>query len=71
MKSRLVHTEDLSPEDREAMYSLLSTHFEGVKQDVFETDLSQKNWVILLKDEKTDRLHGFSTLLLYNTKFDG
>lgn len=71
MKSRLVHTEDLSPEDKEAMYSLLSNHFEGVKRDVFETDLSQKNWVILLKDEKTDRLQGFSTLLMYNTEFEG
>jgi hypothetical protein len=71
MKSRLVHTEDLSTEDKQAMYSLLSTYFEGVKQDVFEADLSQKNWVILLKDEKTDRLQGFSTLLMYNTEFQG
>lgn len=71
MKSRLVHTSDLSPSDKEAMYSLLSTHFLGVNRDIFDTDLSEKNWVILLFDETTERLQGFSTLLMYNTEFEG
>lgn len=69
MKSRLVRTEQLSPAEREAMYSLLSTHFEGVKQEVFDVDLTQKNWVILLEDGKI--LKGFSTILIYKTQFAG
>lgn len=71
MKSRLVRIEDLSKEDVEDMYSLLSTHFEDVKRDVFNADLANKNWVILLKDANIDQLKGFSTLLMYNTVFEG
>lgn len=70
MKARLVSTQELSDRDRNAMYSLLSTHFEGVKSEVFAADLQEKNWVILLEDE-TDTLKGFSTLLMYNTCFEG
>lgn len=53
------------------MYSLLSTHFEGVKREVFEADLNEKNWVILLEDEDSNTLKGFSTLLMYETEFEG
>lgn len=53
------------------MYSLLCTHFEGVKRDVFAADLNQKNWVILLYEDNTDKLLGFSTLLMYQTEFAG
>lgn len=71
MKSRLVRSEQLSPTEREAMYSLLSTHFEGVTQEVFDSDLTQKNWTILLEDEAGKVLKGFSTILIYKTQFAG
>lgn len=71
MKARLVRTEKLPLSDRDAMYSLLSTHFEGVKREVFEADLNEKNWVILLEDEDSNTLKGFSTLLMYETEFEG
>ena len=53
------------------MYSLLSTYFQGVKLDVFNADLNSKNWVILLKNKKTEKLQGFSTLLIYDSNFNG
>jgi hypothetical protein len=34
------------------MYALLSRHFEGVRQAVFEADLAEKNWVLLIKTPK-------------------
>ena len=68
MKSQLVRTRELLPPDIEAMYSLLCTHFEGVKQEVFDADLAKKNWVILLKDEATDTLKGFSTIVMHETE---
>ena len=71
MNSQLIRTEELSPLDVEAMYLLLDKHFQGVKRDIFNTDLNQKNWVILLRESKTNQLKGFSTLLFYNTEFDG
>jgi hypothetical protein len=67
--ARLLSTETLPERDRLAMYSLLSTHFEGVTPATFEADLHQKNWVILM--EKNGILKGFSTLLFYQTEFGG
>lgn len=71
MKTQLIPTTTLLPTQKEEMFSLLNTHFEGVKRDVFESDLNQKNWVILIADEASNQLKGFSTLLMYNTEYKG
>jgi hypothetical protein len=71
MKSQLIPIKDLSIDEKSAMYSLLSTYFQGVKLDVFNADLNSKNWVILLEDKQTGKLQGFSTLLMYDTNFNG
>ncbi|AFY58326.1 hypothetical protein Riv7116_5965 [Rivularia sp. PCC 7116] len=70
MNSELIRTEELSDLDLEAMFMLLSKHFKGVKRDIFNNDLDSKNWVILIKDEQTNQLKGFSTLLMYDTYFE-
>ncbi|OLP19404.1 hypothetical protein BST81_06580 [Leptolyngbya sp. 'hensonii'] len=69
MKAQLIPVQALSAADRQAMYNLLQTHFDGVRWDVFEADLGCKNWAILLWDH--DTLQGFSTLLIYETEFQG
>lgn len=71
MKSDLVAIAALSAGDRDAMYTLLNTHFSGVNRSVFEADLDAKNWVILLRDDHSKTLKGFSTLLMYDTEFAG
>lgn len=71
MKSQLISKKELSFQQKDEIYCLLSTCFNGVKRDVFEDDLSEKNWIILLKDNKYEKLLGFSTLLIYNTEFQG
>ncbi|MGB3533215.1 MAG: hypothetical protein WBA13_06825 [Microcoleaceae cyanobacterium] len=71
MKSQLISKKELSCQQKNEMYFLLSTFFQGVKRDVFEKDLSEKNWIILLKDKTSQKLLGFSTLLIYNTEFKG
>ncbi|RUS99375.1 hypothetical protein DSM106972_078170 [Dulcicalothrix desertica PCC 7102] len=70
MFSQVLEIEYLSHQQKDAMYLLLGNHFDGVRRDVFESDLSKKNWVILLEDEKTQQLKGFSTLLIYTTQFN-
>jgi hypothetical protein len=62
VKSLLVGVENLEPSDRMAMYLLLTDHFKGVTWDNFQLDLERKNWVLLLKEESTNILKGFSTL---------
>jgi hypothetical protein len=77
MKGRLVSVQNLQPSDRTAMYELLRKYFDGVKRDVFERDLDQKNWVVLLAaDQPTPdivepELKGFSTFLVYEVEFAG
>lgn len=65
MRGRLVRREALTGAEREAMFRLLASSFEGVTRERFDADLSEKPWVLLLEDEQG--LKGFSTLLLYET----
>jgi hypothetical protein len=64
---RLVPRASLQRADRDAMRLLLSDHFDGVTHETFESDLDQKNWVVLFEDG--DRLRGFTTLLTYETTY--
>lgn len=52
------------------MRELLTAHFEGVSEETFRRDLSEKNWAVLLEDED-GALRGFSTLLYYETSVAG
>ncbi len=71
MKSQLIPVKKLPMSDQEAMYRLLENHFEGVTWNGFQSDLECKNWALLLKDETSNALKGFSTLLLCQTAFSG
>lgn len=54
-------------QEKEEMFCLFQSHFEGVSREQFEQDLSIKNWVILLKENQV--LKGFTTMLFYDAKF--
>lgn len=69
MKSQLISNQEISSQQKHEMYQFLSTYFEGVTRDVFDEDLANKNWVILLRDQNSHQLQGFSTLLIYNTEY--
>jgi len=60
---------ELSAGQQNEMFELLSKHFAGVTSAQFEADLAEKNWVIHLK--RNSRLVGFSTILAYQTFFEG
>jgi len=64
LAARHVERSSLTSTQRSAMYELLCDHFEGVTRAVFETDLAEKDWVVLLEDA-TARLRGFSTFCMY------
>lgn len=63
MNGILLRVEELGPERRAAMRALLQRHFDGVSDEVFDADLSEKNWALLFEEEGV--LVGFSTILLY------
>ena len=62
--------ESLSSRERTEMYSLMAQYFSNVSRSVFERDLSEKEWCILLADA-SGRVRGFSTMMLIHTVVDG
>jgi len=71
LTSAAIPRADLTQADVQAMFRVFSENFDGALPDIFERDLSSKNWVILLRDSESGELEGFSTLALYETSFDG
>lgn len=54
--------EEITVADRDQMFALLEGFFTGVERAVFERDLAEKDWVVLLRDPR-GRIDGFSTLM--------
>jgi hypothetical protein len=52
----------LADDERERMHTLLAYYFSGTTRAHFERDLDEKEWAILLFNEK-EQLRGFSTLM--------
>lgn len=69
--SKLCAVEKLSQQQCEAMYHLLTRHFENVIREVFLQDLYCKNWVLLIEERESDALKAFSTLQFQLFTFAG
>jgi len=54
--------DELSRRDRDGMFALYGRYFTHVSQTVFERDLDEKQWVVLLRDGD-GAIDGFSTLM--------
>jgi hypothetical protein len=61
---------ELTPCDRNRMYELLAIYFEGTTRDRFESDLEEKEAVVLLRDIR-GRIEGFSTYMRIEVPVDG
>jgi len=62
---------ELKPTDRARMYELLAAYFQGTSRAQFESDLAEKELVVLLRDNHGGQIQGFSTLMSINTTIDG
>ena len=49
--------------ERDAMFQLLTAYFDNVTHTHFVEDLDEKDWVVLLRDNKSGEIKGFSTLM--------
>jgi hypothetical protein len=68
---QLVRTADITPGQREEMFALMESYYEGVERTTFDADLDEKDWVIQIIDGETNRLKGFSTQLLLQVQVAG
>jgi hypothetical protein len=62
--------ESLSLEKRGEMLSLMARYFSNVSRSVFERDLSEKEWCVVLTDG-SGRIKGFSTMMLMRATVEG
>lgn len=69
MKGDLLRRSDLSDSTKAQMYRLFCSQFENVPLEQFVSDLDQKNWVLLLRDDEGD-LAAFSSMHVYETTLD-
>jgi hypothetical protein len=71
LTARLVDVAKLTPPQREDMFALMVEHYANVHRHVFEADLAEKRWVILVRDPSTDLLRGFSSQTLLDAQVGG
>jgi len=53
----------LSARERERMFQIIGDNFTGTTRQRFESDLEEKEWVILLRERQSGTIQGFSTLM--------
>jgi hypothetical protein len=61
---QLVRVADITASQRDEMFALMQAYYEHIDRATFDADLAEKDWVIQVLDEDTNRLKGFSTQLL-------
>jgi hypothetical protein len=71
LTGQLVRVTDITSRQRDKMFALMEGYYEQVTRSAFETDLDEKQWVILLIEEETGRVLGFSTQLILQLRVDG
>lgn len=68
---------ELCGRERAEMLALMGRYFESVTREAFEHDLSEKEWAILLREERgagssaEDAIRGFSTLMRLESEVEG
>lgn len=68
---RLISVDDLTPDQRDAMFTLMDRHYRNMVRDRFEADLAEKQWAILVSDPASGALRGFSTQMLLSAEVGG
>jgi hypothetical protein len=71
LQGRLVPAAAVSPPERDALFALMDRHYANVQRAVFEADLAEKRWVILVHNPATRAVCGFSTQTLLECEAPG
>jgi hypothetical protein len=70
LRAEVVAVRDITPYDRSVMYALMCRYYAGMRRDVFEQDLDNKDCVIQIRDQASELL-GFSTQVVWNVATSG
>ncbi len=69
--SQTIPLAQISGEEILEMYALLQNHYDQTTYEIFTRDLSNKNWVVILRNAESSKIEGFSTLAFYESNIDG
>lgn len=68
LTGRLVPVAEISNQRREQMFSLMHNYYENITRSTFFADLDAKDWVIVIFDETSQQVVGFSTQVMMELK---
>jgi hypothetical protein len=66
-----INIASLTSDQIDAMFNLMKTYYENVTVNDFTNDLKEKDWVLMLHDQRTGEIAGFSTQMLMCIEFQG
>jgi len=71
LEGRLCDINDVTDSQRDQMFALMERNYLGMRRDVFENDLDEKQWVIQLVDAQAGDIYGFSTQMVFEAPLQG
>jgi len=66
----IILTDTLTESIKREMFHLMDCNYANSDLNLFEKDLSEKNWVIMLYEKKNHKLVGFSTQKLFEIRWN-
>lgn len=67
LNGRIIPRSALNAEQIERMYELMTIYYDGVCKEKFVSDLYEKEWVLLLEDNISKTIQGFTTMVIMRT----
>ena len=71
LSRKRIEIPSLTEENKANMFALISTYYANTKQSIFDKDLEGKDWALVLLEEETGKIVGFSTQELIVQDFKG
>jgi len=71
IRRKLIYVSELTLEQRNRMFSLMDEYYANMTRQIFDRDLEEKEYVILLECVKTFEIEGFSTQMTYQFEHNG
>ena len=71
LETQIVAAAALDRRERDRMFALMDRYYAGMNRAAFESDLNEKQWVILLRERDSHAICGFSTQMILEFIVDG
>ena len=66
LTGQIIQITDVSPVDRRQMFELMRRNYDNITSPQFDSDLNEKDWVIVTRHPGSGHVMGFSTQQLYD-----